>query len=74
MTNNNFNVMMDNFTSICQRYTDVMAHKYYLQNLIFSGTKFNDMVIKDLTLVIIKLQLMASILQTAQVCVYSYIY
>ena len=65
---------MEKFTPICQTYTDVMAHKYYLQNLLFNETKFNDtMVITNLTLVIIKLQLMASILQTAQVCVHSYI-
>ena len=66
---------MENFTPICQRYTDVMAHKYYLQNISFNGIKFNDtMVITNLTLVIIKLQLMASTLQTAQVCVHLYIY
>ena len=66
---------MESFTPTCQRYTDVMAHKYYLQNLSFNGTKLNDtMVIINLTLVIIRLQLMASILQTAQVCVHSYIY
>ena len=66
---------MEKFTPNCQRHTDVMAHKCYLQNRLFNETKFNDtMVITDLTLVIIKLQLMASILQTAQVCVHSYIY
>ena len=66
---------MENFTDICQRYTDVMAHKYYLNNLLFNETKLIDtIVITKLTLVIIKLQLMASILQTAQVCVHSYIH
>ena len=65
---------MRDFTPACQRYTDVMAHKYYLQHLLFDGTKLNDAtVIIQLTLVIIKLQVMANSLQAAQVCVYSYI-
>ena len=67
-------IIMGKFTPICQRYTDVMAHKYYLQHLLFNGTKLNNAtVIIQLTLVVIKLQVMANSLQTAQVCVYPYI-
>ena len=67
----NFNkTIMQEFTPICQRYTDVMAHKYFLQHLLFNETKLYDAtVIIQLTLVIIKLQVMANSLQTAQVCV-----
>ena len=68
------NKIMGKFTPICQRYTDVMAHKHYLQRLLFDGNLNNATVIIKLTLVIIKLQFMANSLQTAQVCVYSYIY
>ena len=68
------NKIMEKFTPICQRYTDVMAHKRYLQRLLFDGNLNNATVIVKLTLVIIKLQFMANSLQTAQVCVYSYIY
>ena len=58
---------MQEFTPICKRYTDVMAHKYFL-HLLFNETKLNDAtVIIQLTLVIIKLQVMANSLQTAQV-------
>ena len=72
---NNFETVMGEFTPACQRYTDVMAHKYYLQHLLFNGTKLNNAtVIVQLTLVVIKLQVMANSLRTAQVCVYSYIY
>ena len=67
---NNFKTIMQEFTPICQRYTDVMAQKYFLQHLLFNETKLNDAtVIIQLTLVIIKLQVMANSLQTAQVCV-----
>ena len=59
---------MEQFTPICQRYTDVMAHKYFLQHLLFNGTKIRNAT--AITLVIIKLQLMANFLQTAQVCIY----
>ena len=51
-----------------------MAHKHYLQHLLFDGKLSDATVIVKLTLVIIKLQFMANSLQTAQVCVYSYIY
>ena len=68
------NNIMGNFTPICQRYADVMAHKYYLQHLLFDGKLSDAKIIVKLTLVIIKLQFMANSLQTAQVCVYSYIY
>ena len=51
-----------------------MAHKHHLQHLLFNGTKINNgTVIMRLTFVIIKLQIMANSLLTAQVCVYSYI-
>ena len=69
-----FNRIMGKFTPICQRYTDVMAHKHYLQHLLFDGTLNDATIIIKLTLVIIKLQFMANSLQTAQVCVYSYVY
>ena len=66
------NVIMKNFTPVCQKYTDIMAHKYYLQDLLFNGAKLNDTtVIKSLTLIIINLQVMANSFQTAQVCAYS---
>ena len=65
---------MGKFTPICQRYTDVMAHKHYLQHLLFDGTLNDATIIIKLTIVIIKLQFMANSLQTAQVCVYSYVY
>ena len=64
---------MGKFTPVCQRYTDVMAHKHYLQCLLFDGKLSDATVIVKLTLVI-KLQFMANSLQTARVCVYSYIY
>ena len=71
---NTINIIMGKFTPICQRYTNIMAHKHYLQRLLFDGNLNNATVIVKLILVIIKLQLMANSLQTAQVCVYSYIY
>ena len=60
------------FTPICQRYTDVMAHKYYLQDILFNGTKLNTTVITKLTLIIINLEVLAKYYHTAQVCVYLY--
>ena len=63
------NVLMQKFTPICQRFTDVMAHKYYLQHLLFNRT-YSPTDIIQLTLVIIKLQVLANSLQTAQVCNY----
>ena len=60
---------MNNFTSICQRYTDVMAHKYFLQDLLFNRTQLNTAAIIKLTSIIINLQVMANNYQTAQVCV-----
>ena len=62
---------MENFTPICRRYTDVMAHKYYLQDLLFNRTQADttSTVIIKLTLIIINLQVMANDYQTAQVCV-----
>ena len=60
---------MEAFTPICQRYTDVMAHKYYLQHTLFQETRdFSAVATKQLTLVVIKLQTLANHLQTAQVC------
>ena len=65
----NVQLIMKNFTPICQRYTDVMAHKHYLQHLLFNE-KLNDATVTvQLALVIIDLQIMASSLETAQVCV-----
>ena len=58
---------MGRLTPICQRYTDVMAHKLHLQHLLFDGTLNDATIIIKLTLVIIKLQFMANSLQTAQV-------
>ena len=60
---------MNNFTSICQRYTDVMAHKYFLQDLLFKRTQLNTAAIIKLIMIIINLQVMANNYQTAQVCV-----
>ena len=59
---------MTEFTPICQRYTDVMAHKYYLQDILFDRTIKDALVIERLTLIISKLQTMAYNLKTAQVC------
>ena len=76
LQSSNFETIMANFTPVCQRYTDVMAHKYYLQHLLFNGTNnATATVLINLTSVIIKLQVMANSLQTIQVyaCVYSYI-
>ena len=59
---------MRTFTPICQRYTDVMAHKYYLQHTLFQEARnFSPVAIMQLTIVVIKLQVLASHLQTAQV-------
>ena len=61
---------MNNFTGTCQRYTDVMTHKYYLQELLFNKSRsINQTVIMQLALVIVKLQVMANSLQTIEVCV-----
>ena len=46
-----------------------MAHKYYIQDLLFNGTQVDTTVIIKLTLIIINLQVMANYYQTAQVCV-----
>ena len=73
-SSDNIDRIMGKFTPICQRYTDVMAHKHYLQRLLFDGTLNNATVIIKLSLVIIKLQFMANSLQTAQVCVYAYLH
>ena len=63
-------IIMANFTPICQRYTDMMAHKYYLQHLLFMELRNNAMaaLIMNITSVIIKLQVMANSLQNVQVC------
>lgn len=66
---------MKKFTPVCQRFTDVMAHKHHLQHLLFNENRLNNAtVIMQLALVIIKLQIMANSLETAQVCVYSCVY
>ena len=62
-------IINETFTLICQRYTDVMAHKYYLQDILFNGTRLNTAVIIKLTLIIIDLQVLAKYYHTAQVCV-----
>ena len=59
---------MEDLTPICRRYTDVMAHKYYLQHVLFH---VNDVPIAKLLInITIKLQVLAHYLQTAQVCSY----
>ena len=60
---------MKNFSSICQRYTDVMAHKYYLQHLLFNET-IVPAVRANLTSVIVKLQAMGNSLENVQVRTY----
>ena len=68
--NNRLSEIIDEtFTPICQRYTDVMAHKYYLQDILFNGTRLNTAVIIKLTLIIINLQVLVKYYHTAQVCV-----
>ena len=62
-------IIMKKFTPICQRYTDVMAHRYFLEHMLFQETN-NPIAIIQLTLVVIKLQVLANSLQTAQVCRY----
>ena len=54
------------FTPICQRYTDVMAHKYYLQHHLFHRTNDATVMMK-LTSVIISLQAIANSFQITQV-------
>ena len=56
---------MGNFSSICQRYTDMLAHKYYLQHLLFNEA-INDAVTIQLISVITKLQVMGNCLENAQ--------
>ena len=71
--NNNSENIINIFRPICQRYTDVMAHKYYLQEVLFNKTNElkEPMVITNLTSIIINLQVVANYLQEAQVCLYS---
>ena len=57
---------MGQFSPICQRYTDVMAHKYYLQHLLFNET-IDPTVIVNLILVIVKLQAVGYSLENIQV-------
>ena len=56
---------MREFSPICQRYTDVLAHKYYLQHLLFNEA-INDAVTIQLISVITKLQVMGNSLGNAQ--------
>ena len=66
-------IIMGKFTPICQRYTDVMAHKYYLQHLLLHRT--NDAtVLIQLTSVIASLQTSANSLQTIQVRMRAYVH
>ena len=66
-------MIMRKFTPICQRYTDVMAHKYFLQHLLFQEIK-ESRAIMQLVLVITKLQVLANNLLNAQVCGYMHNY
>ena len=66
---NKVTAIMGEFTPICQRHIDVMAHKNYLQHLLFHKTH-DAKVIMELTTVIINLQVLANTLQTLQVCCY----
>ena len=59
---------MKNLSPICTRYTDVMAHKYYLQHVLFYAN--NENITKLLISITIKLQVLGHNLQTAQVCCY----
>ena len=59
---------MKNLSPICKRYTDVMAHKNYLQHVLFHANNVTNASL--LTSVIIKLQVLGHNLQTAQVCSY----
>ena len=59
---------MDNLSPICQRYTDVMAHKYYLQHVLFHVN--NETIAKLLISITIKLQVLAHNLQAAEVSSY----
>ena len=68
--NNRSEIIMETFTPICQRYTDVMAHKYYLKYLLFNKTNLNSTVIIKLVLIVIDLQVLAKYYHTAQVCVH----
>ena len=58
--------VINNFTAICKRYTDVMAHKHYLQHRLFHKTS-TVTIAKQLIPIIIKLEVMAHSLETAQV-------
>ena len=57
---------MGKFSPLCKRYTDAMAHKYYLQHLLFNKT-INPAVTKQLTLVIVRLQTMVNSIENVQV-------
>ena len=62
-------MIMEKFSPICQRYTDVMAHKYYLQHLLFNETIARAVGV-NLTSVIVKLQAMGNSLENVQVRMY----
>ena len=66
---------MENLSPICTRYTDVMAHKNYLQHVLFHANNVtnNGTISQLLISITIKLQVLAHNLQTAQVCSYIYI-
>ena len=69
LLSSNLTKIIANLTPICQRYTDVMAHKYYLQHLLFNKTNnVTAAVIMNLTSVIMDLQFMGYSLEAAQVC------
>ena len=64
--------ILGEFTPICQRHTDVMAHKFYLQHLLFNRT-YDATVVVQLTSVITNLQVLANALQSIQVCLLKYV-
>ena len=51
----------------CRRHMDVMVHKYELQKLLFSNS-LSEEVIKEITLLVIKLESLATRLQKIMVC------
>ena len=61
-----FEIIMEEFSPICQRYTDVMAHKYYLQHLLLNKTIASAVTV-NLTSVIVKLQAVGYSLENVRV-------
>ena len=61
-----FEIVMRKFSPLCKRYTDAMAHKYYLQHLLFNKA-IDPAVTKQLTSVIVRLQAMVNSIENVQV-------